>query len=118
MSNDSVENISALLARQALDGELALKDGLPSLRRLVNVAQRDTGQSSVCARFLLGLYDGSTYPFDLTELRRLDDALVEDCLRVLRMSSRPTDEIHNLVEHGHEIFDHLRIAWPSNSCAT
>lgn len=39
---------------------------------LWNVAQRDTGQSSVCARLLLGLYNGSRFQFNLTDLRRLD----------------------------------------------
>lgn len=39
---------------------------------LWNVAQRDTGQSSVCAKLLLGLYNGQRFPFALTDLRRLD----------------------------------------------
>lgn len=46
-----------------------------ALVRLWNVAQRDTGQSRVCLRVLLGLYNGQRFPFDLTDLRLLDSDL-------------------------------------------
>lgn len=40
-----------------------------------NVAQRDTGQSGVCVRLLLSLYNGNRFQFALTDFRRLDGDL-------------------------------------------
>ncbi|NYU52262.1 hypothetical protein H0B49_35090, partial [Pseudomonas aeruginosa] len=58
--------------------------GLTALKRLLPIAQRDSSQSGVIGRFLLGLYNGQAHRFDLTELRRLDPALFDACLSVLR----------------------------------
>lgn len=64
--------------------------GIAALKRLLEVAQSDTGQSGVVALFLLGLYNGRDFKFDMTELRRLDPNLLEDCLALLRMSAPGT----------------------------
>lgn len=53
-------------------------EGEAALRRLLPVAQRDTGQSSVVARFPLNLYNGERFPFDMTDLRGLDFNLLDD----------------------------------------
>lgn len=58
--------------------------GRPALDRLIAVARGDTGQSAVCRRFLLGLYNGYAWPFDLTDLRRLDAELTDAALAVAR----------------------------------
>lgn len=68
-----------------------------ALLRLWQVAQRDTGQSRVCARLLLGLYNGQRFPFDLTDLRLLDQTLLEDALAVMRMDAAPVAEVHELI---------------------
>lgn len=41
--------------------------GLTALKHLLPIAQRDSGQSGVIGRFLLGLYNGPAHRFDLTE---------------------------------------------------
>ena len=43
----------------------------------------DTGGTRRIRRFLLGLFDGDDYPFDLTSLSGLDSNLFESCLVVL-----------------------------------
>lgn len=69
--------------------------GLPALERLLWVAHGDHGQAVRVRRFLIGLYNGSTFPFDLTDLRSLDATLQEDCLAVLAMDmDGPRVEIH------------------------
>lgn len=68
-----------------------------ALLRLWQVAQRDTGQSRVCARLLLGLYNGPRFPFDLTDLRLLEHGLLEDALAVIRMDARPEMEVHEVL---------------------
>jgi hypothetical protein len=42
-----------------------------------------TGQVQRLVRFLAGLYNGSDYPFDLSELRALDTRLANACLDYL-----------------------------------
>lgn len=78
---------------------------LESLQRLLYVAQRGTGQSSVVARFLLGLYNGNRFPFDLTDFRSLDSELFLDCLVVLGMDNLPVCEVHQYFENGGQIWE-------------
>lgn len=101
---DLAARLSDLDARQ----ERAQAEGVPALRRLVAVAQRDTGQSRIVGRFLLGLWNGSAYGFDLTELRGLDTALHDDCLAVLRLDHTPAREVHQYIEDGDRVWERLR----------
>lgn len=87
------------------------KAGIEALVRLVPVAQRDTGQSGVVGRFLLGLYNGPAFPFDLTELRRLDAGLLDDCLAVIRLDSTPEQEVHTYLPNGESIWSDFRERW-------
>ena len=69
--------------------------------RLYNTARQmlDTGGGSTCAKLLLGLYNGTRFPFDLTDLRRLDGPNFEAALTVLHMDARRTwCEIHVLLD--------------------
>lgn len=66
------------------------QQGLESLQHLYQVAQGDHGACRHVARFLLGLYNGTRYPFDLTDLRCLDRELFEHCMAVLRMTTPPS----------------------------
>jgi hypothetical protein len=85
--------------------------GAKALRRLLPVAQRDTGQSSVIARFLLNLYNGKRFPFDLTDFRRLDQSLFDDCLTVLQMDFAREKEVHEYFENGNQIWEKLAFDW-------
>jgi hypothetical protein len=97
-------------ARQALRPTIEA-DGIAALHRLLPIAQRDTGQSRRIAAFLLGLYNGDRFKFDLTDLRGLDYALHDDCLAVLRMDHSPTKEVHQYFERGGELFERLARDW-------
>jgi hypothetical protein len=87
------------------------KAGVEALKRLWPVAQSDTGQSGVVARFLLGCYNGRRFPFDLTDFRRLDYKLFEDCLAVLKMDKQPQQEVHRYFENGGQKFEQLAKDW-------
>lgn len=67
---------------------------LDALVRLWKLAQHDHGGSRVAVKLLLGLYNGNRFPFDLTELRCLDQDYLEDALTVIRLDSRPQMEVH------------------------
>jgi len=59
----------------------------------------DTGGGGTCARLLLGLYNGNRFPFDLTDLRRLDGGLHRAAMIMVDMDSRHTwCEIHVLLD--------------------
>lgn len=81
--------------------------GLDSLVHLAEVAEGDSLQAGIAARFLAGLYNGQAYPFDLTELRALDADLFEHCLAVLRLDNRPKVEIHQYFPDGQARFQRL-----------
>lgn len=84
---------------------------IETAKQLWAVAQSDTGQSQVVARFLLGLYNGYRFPFDLTEFRRLDTDLFEMCLQVLEMDATPEREIHDAMGIPGEAFERLARDW-------
>jgi len=90
-------------------------EGEAALRRLLPIAQSDTGQSGVIARFLLGLFNGDRFAFDLTEFRRLDRALFDDCLTVLRMDYAPLQEVHCYFPNGGQVFEKLATDWGWNT---
>lgn len=105
------DRMAARLAAQRMFIETELpvirQRGQAALFRLLPVALSDTGQSSVVARFLLGLYNGRRFPMDMTELRRLDRALLVDCLAVLEIDHQPETEIHLYVENGGALFEEM-----------
>ena len=85
--------------------------GVEPLARLLGVARRDTGQSQVIARFLLNLYNGNRFPFDMTDFRRLDHDLFVDCMSVLQMDYMPAQEVHMYFKRGSEIWERMGTDW-------
>jgi hypothetical protein len=86
-------------------------EGRAALFRLMEVAQGHSGQCKRVAAFLLGLYNGDRFPFDLTELRALDASIMDDCLQVLRMDYQPVREVHEYFEDGGRRFEQLAKDW-------
>ncbi|HFH3052939.1 TPA: DUF7673 family protein [Pseudomonas aeruginosa] len=85
--------------------------GVQALNRLVPVALNFTSGGRAVGRFLLGLYNGEDFPFDLTELRGLDLDLFQDCLAVLVMDYSPELEVHERVPDGDAIWQRLIELW-------
>ncbi len=48
----------------------------------------------VAAKLILSMYNGSRFPFDVTELRCLDQSMLEEALVLMRFDSRPQMEVH------------------------
>jgi len=74
--------------------------GLDSLAFLLNATEDDSNQAGVIAGFLAGLYNGSDFPLNLSELSGLEDDLFEHCLAVLRLAHRHAVEIHTYFPDG------------------
>jgi len=88
------------------------ESGFEALQRLYQAAIGHSGQCRVVARFLLGLYNGMRFPFDLSELRGLDTNLFEDCMALLRMDARLTrKEVHLYFDDGSAKFEALVQRW-------
>lgn len=96
------------LAAIELDRQQAHSVGRPALERLATVARRDSGQARTVGRFLLALYNGHSYPFDLTLLRGLYLTLFNDCMAVLHLDYHPDREVHEYLTDGTALFTQLR----------
>ncbi len=69
--------------------------------RLYNIAEKHLGTSggNTCVKLLLGLYNGERFPFDLTDLRLLDEGNLTAAMVVLHMDAAHTYcEIHVLLD--------------------
>lgn len=85
--------------------------GEAALRRLLPIAQNHSGQCRYVAAFLLGLYNGSRFPFDLTNLRAVDRAIFDDCVTVLQMDANLLKEVHLYFDDGGAVFESLAQQW-------
>ena len=104
--------LAAEQARREAQRPAIQAEGEAALARLFKLAsQSDTGQAGVLAAFLLGLYNGRRFRFDLTDLRRLDWALHDDCMAVLRMDGSPQQEVHMYIENGSWAFEKMARDW-------
>lgn len=85
--------------------------GIPALKRLLSDAQLPTGQSKIVARFLMSLYNGDRFPFDLTDFRSLDAEIFKDCLTVLVMDYQPMREVNEYFDEGWQIWENMARNW-------
>lgn len=84
---------------------------IAALSRLLAVAQQPTGQSKVVARFLMSLYNGNRFPFDLTDFRCLDMDIFKDCMTVLIQDYQPKREVHRYFSSGGDIWEAMAEYW-------
>jgi hypothetical protein len=83
------------------------EQGIHSLKTLYTLAQSDTGQARIIARFLACLYNGYDFQFDLTDFRALDQELFVHCLNVLVMDHRCEKEVHRYFEDGGKRWENM-----------
>ena len=88
-----------------------LSAGMDALKRLLPIAQGNSDQCRYVASFLLGLYNGTRFPFDLTDFRSVDRKIFNDCLAVLKMDYSPQQEVHTYFPDGGCIFEQLAKDW-------
>ena len=93
---------------------------IKALVRLWNVTQRHHGTSGAraAAGVLLGLYNGTRFPMDLTDLRVMDRENLSAAMRVMEAdASRCQMEVHewlNRISGRHDFgqrFEHLAFAY-------
>lgn len=119
MHSPEVEAAFAEMARERAEAHAKLPAiraaGIEALKRLLPIAQGSSWQCRRVASFLLGIYNGNRFKFDLTDFRALDRKIFNDCLAVLAMDYQPEKEVHLYFEkgndEGHEIWEGLAKRW-------
>ncbi|WP_243211245.1 hypothetical protein JQ760_027815 (plasmid) [Klebsiella pneumoniae] len=114
MDSESFRETMLALDERAAQRAQVVSDGTAALKRLVEVAQGDSGQSQVIASFLLSLYNSYRFRFNLVELRSLDFCLFDDCISVLKMDYQPEVDVHERIENGSAIWESLATQWKNN----
>jgi hypothetical protein len=99
------------LNQMKIDRKRAHELGQPALARLYRVACGDSGQCRYIARFLLGLYNGTRFPFDLSNFRAIDRELFDDCMLVMNMDASAMQSVHEYIEDGGRKFEELAVDW-------
>jgi len=112
-SQEYIERRKKLILKQK---EL-IATGVPALERLMVIAERNSsGQARYVSLFLLGLYNGPRFPFDLTNLRAIDTALQNDCLAVLEMDAKACrQEVHRYFPDGGIRFEEIAKRFEANN---
>ena len=88
-----------------------IRTGTQALNRLIPIALSRTSAGNTIGHFLLGLYDGATFRFNLKHLHGLGVSEFEDCLQVLEMDYMPEVEVHQRVEEGESVWKELMEVW-------
>jgi hypothetical protein len=87
-------------------GMEAVMEGARGALERIETAIREhptTGQAGRLVRFLAGVYNGSDYPFDLTELRGVDTELANACLDYLNYDRLAKREVHHHLSGGDRV---------------
>ena len=109
--NDSLIDALAAIWTYQKNRPHVIDTGIQALHRLIPAALSRAPTGKIIGRFLLGLYDGATYRFDLRHLHRLSLREFEDCLRVLEMDYMPEVEVHQRVDEGDSVWRELAELW-------
>jgi len=84
-------------------GTEAIMERARTALEIIETAIREhptTGQAGRLVRFLAGIYNGSDFPFDLTDLRSLDTELANACLDYLNYDRLAKREVHHHLSGG------------------
>ena len=76
----------------------------------MDMALDGCGTSRISRNFLLSLYNGGAYPFNMNELRNLDRDFYEDFMTIMKTDCRPCPprEIHTWWKNGNDLFETLK----------
>ena len=97
-------------------GEATAKGGR-AFQRLLQLAEtRNSGQVRRVALFIAATYNGEAFPFDLFELRAVDDAVSDDMLLCIDALRWGQSDAHSLVPDGDRrvraVIEKWGLKWP------
>lgn len=79
--------------------------------RLLDIAQRDTGQAGIARRFIFASFDGGRSTMNLYELRALDVEISDDILACMDALRWARADLYMLVPHGLQRVQALMQEW-------
>ena len=89
------------MQRMVLRKSEAIAKGDHALQRLLQLAEtRDSGQVRRVALFIAATYNGEGFPFDLFELRAVNEAVSDDMLLCIDALHWGQSDLHGLVPDG------------------
>lgn len=105
------------MQRMVLRKAQATAKGGHAFQRLLHLAEtRDSGQVRRIALFIAATYNGEAFPFDLFELRAVDEAIGDDMLLCIDALRWGRVDLHSLVPDGDRrvraVIDHWGLKWP------
>lgn len=109
--NDSLINALSQVWAYQRRRPAIIRSGTQALNRLIPIALSRTPAGNTVGHFLLGLYDGATFRFNLKHLHSLGVSEFEDCLRVLEMDYMPEVEVHQRIDQGESVWKELMEVW-------
>ena len=95
----------------------ATRKGAQAFARLLQLAEtRDSGQVRRVALFIAATYNGEAFPFDLFELRAVDEAISDDMLLCIDALRWGQSDLHSLVPDGDRrvraVIEQWGLKWP------
>ncbi len=115
MTHSSDDDMQRMLLRKR---EATAKGG-HAFGRLLQLAEtRDSGQIRRIAFFLASTYNGEAFPFDLFELRAVDEAIGDDMLLCIDALRWGQCDLYRLVPEGDkrvkEVIEKWGLKWPES----
>jgi len=109
------DDMQRLVLRQS---EATAKGGQGYLRLLQLAETRDSGQVRRVAQFIASTYNGEAFPFDLFELRGLDEAIGDDMLLCIDALRWGQSDLYHLVPDGDkrvkQVIERWGLKWPES----
>jgi len=115
--NQLLEDLATKIqeVRDAQPTEIEISAGKAAIERLLQVAERDTGQSRRCGNFLLAWWSARECGgFDLTDLWKLDLDLAQDMVTVFALVSRWQHYPDSCKLGFGKRFEKLAVTWRQN----
>ena len=108
------------MQRMELRKREATAKGGHAFERLLQLAEtRDSGQIRRIAFFLAATYNGEAFPFDLFELRAVDEAIGDDMLLCIDALRWGQCDLYRLVPDGDKrvkkVIEKWGLKWPESS---
>ena len=105
------------MQRMQLRKREATAKGGHAFQRLLQLAEtRDSGQVRRVALFIAATYNGEAFPFDLFELRAVDESISDDMLLCIDALRWGQSDLHSLVPDGDRrvraVIEQWGLKWP------
>lgn len=112
MSDDDGQSVEDRIRDYATRSSAAQSKAAQAIARLMHLAEtRDSGQVPRIAQFLASTYNGTAFPWDPFDLRRLDVEISDDMLTCLEALRWGKADLYKLVPDGEKRVEAIIALW-------